>query len=56
MSLWRKVLIALAPFVIAGTIVAASYPRYRREKTACEAEGRFYWRGDCLPHECATRP
>ncbi len=51
-SLRFKILCSLAPFVIVGTVLAVSYPRYHREKTACEAQGRFYWRGACLPIEC----
>ncbi len=23
-------------------------------KQACEQEGRFYWRGHCLPSECSV--
>lgn len=56
-SLRFKILCAVAPFAIVATIVTASYPKYHRDKTACEAQGRFYWRGNCLPNECrVVRP
>ncbi len=27
---------------------------WRKERAACEAKGRFYWRGNCLPSECSV--
>jgi hypothetical protein len=54
MKTWQKVLYVLSPFIIVGTVLAVSYPRHHREKTACEAQDRFYWRGHCLPKECAV--
>ncbi len=47
---------ALAVLVVAfvGLVVGLSWRATRGEQAACEAQGRFYWRGHCLPSECSV--
>jgi hypothetical protein len=40
-----------------GIILIGTFGPYPKDKSACEAQGRFYWRGNCLPKECeVVRP
>lgn len=52
MTINKGVVVAFI-LAVAAVIMGVYRSRdYRQDKAACEAEGRFYWRGQCLPNEC----